>query len=584
MTRREHAITPGLIRRVNRKLVPLMAKRNIPVKLERPIISISFDDFPQSVMENALPQLDEYDWKATFYVAAGLEGKTNHLGRHFDAEDIQTLVKDGHEIGCHTYNHVNILEVSNEAIQKEIEDNAHALGKIGVPPLKSFAYPYGEANAAQKRHLETGFTAMRGIVPGIHYDTVDLNQINAMKIYSGPDIDKVVRAIESLKERPGWLTLFTHDVRDNPSKFGCTPEDFSRVLKAIKQSGAEVVPIHQTIDLLRKKGKITGGLDQRNKVMMDKSISIIMPTYKRPKGLELALSSLVKQTVDTSDFQIIISDNDPAGSAKPYIDSMIALHKDINITYVHAVKPGVCNARNAAMEKVNGRFLLFIDDDMEAPPDWTQNMIDLLEKYKAGIAFSDVTARMHDKTDPKIQAMIPLFSRTLKEPEGFIDRFLGMGGAALDTAQMTFPNPPFDPALNDIGGEDDVLFHQLREQGVKTVWSPHFSAYEDIPASRATFQYIWKRNFAFGQGPTQLAADRGFKGIFKVIYWMLVGCAQIGVYGFKYGLERLQGKDIAVHSYARLSQAFGKIFWWDGFRPRLYGANSTTEMVKNSAS
>lgn len=309
----------------------------------------------------------------------------------------------------------------------------------------------------------------------------------------------------------------------------------------------------------------------------DKSISIIMPTYKRPKGLERALSSLVQQNVNTDDFEIIISDNDPAGGAKPYIDAMKAAHKDINIVYVHATKPGVCNARNTAMEKYQGRFLVFIDDDMEAPHDWTQNMVDLLLKYNAGIAFSDVTARMHDENDPKISAMIPLFSRTLEDPEGYIDSFLGMGGAALDTAQMTFPDPPFDPALNDIGGEDDVLFYQLKCQGIKTVWSPNFSAYEDVPASRATYEYVWKRHFAFGQGPTQIAADRGWRGSFKVIFWMLVGMAQIGIYSAKYLLYKLQGRDTAIQPYARLSQAVGKVFWWSGFRPQLYGTNTTTE-------
>jgi len=582
MTRREHAITPGLPRRISRRLVPLMTKREISFQLDRPIISISFDDFPQSVMENALPLLNQQDWKATFYVAAGLEGTTNHLGRHFEASDITTLLEQNHEIGCHTYNHVNIIEISDNVIDKEIKDNAQALEALNVPPLQSFAYPYGETNTKRKRYLESRFTAMRGIVPGIHHNKADLNQIKSMQIYHGPDIDRAITAINSLKSNPGWLTLFTHDVRENPSSFGCTPDDFARVIQAIIESGAVVLPIQRAIDVIQSTHNGATVIKRDNLMTWDQGISIIMPTYKRPKGLSCALSSLVKQSVNTPNFEIIISDNDPLGSARPYVEDMITAHTDLDIIYVHAIKPGVCNARNTAMEKFRGRFLVFVDDDMEAPSDWVQNMVDLLLKYDAGIAFSDVTARMHDESDPKIKAMIPLFSRTLLEPEGFIDDLLGMGGAALDTSQMTFPNPPFDPALNDIGGEDDVLFHQLKMQGVKTVWSPNFSAYEDIPQSRATFKYIWKRNFAFGQGPTQLAADRGVKGIPKVIFWMMVGCAQIGLYGLKYLLYKLQGKDTAIQPYARLAQAVGKIFWWDGFRPRLYGANATTETAKDS--
>jgi len=252
MTARKHAITPGLTRRIVRRLTPLLARRDIKFKLNQPIISISFDDFPQSVMDNALPLLDEHQWKATFYVAAGLEGITNHLGRHFDAKDIKKLVAEGHEIGCHSYSHINILEVSDDDLKKEIDLNAAALEALGVPPLTSFAYPYGETAKMQKQRLETQFSNMRGIMPGMNYNKADLNQIKSMQVYNGADIDRAIKTIKSLDEKPGWLTLFTHDVRSQPSEYGCTTDDFMRVCEAITQSGAEVLPISRAVDLIQK--------------------------------------------------------------------------------------------------------------------------------------------------------------------------------------------------------------------------------------------------------------------------------------------------------------------------------------------
>jgi len=319
-------------------------------------------------------------------------------------------------------------------------------------------------------------------------------------------------------------------------------------------------------------------IEDKHKAMdWDDGISIIIPTYKRPKGLDVALNSLISEKVSAPKFEIIVSDNDPNGGAKDYVTALSATYKSPEVIYVHAKEPGVCNARNEAMAVARGRFLVFVDDDMESTPGWVQKMVDLLLKYEAGVAFSDVTARMHDTNDPKLSAMIPIFSRTMDRPEGLITKFLGMGGAALDTSRMKLPNPPFNPAFNDVGGEDDFLFHQLETQGVKTAWSPDFSAFEIIPESRATGSYIWKRNFAFGQGPTQLAADRGIKGIPKVLYWMAVGAAQTFVFGAQYIIYSIMGHPKAIQRYARLSQAVGKIFWWDGFRPRLYGSNSTTE-------
>jgi len=215
MILREYGISDSLTRRVWRKVVPHFATRHLNFKLDRSVISISFDDFPKSVMENALPLLDQYGWKASFYVAAGLENTTNHLGLHFNRNDLLLLQEQGHEIGCHTYNHLNITELSEL--------------------------------------LENDFSSMRGIMRGIHYNKADLNQVKSVPIYSGPEMSQTLNYINSLRDKPGWMTLFTHDIRENPSEWGCTPEDFATALAAIQASGAIVMPIQKTIDFLKGK-------------------------------------------------------------------------------------------------------------------------------------------------------------------------------------------------------------------------------------------------------------------------------------------------------------------------------------------
>lgn len=259
MMHREYGITGSFGSRIGRKIIPHFAKRTLSFQLERPIISISFDDFPKSVMENALPLLDKYNWKATFYVAAGLERTTNHLGLHYDRDDLQKLEQSGHEIGCHTYHHLNIREISESRVTSELDSNAKSLKTLGVKsPLQTFAYPFGETSIARKKQLSNRFASMRGIMRGVHYNKVDLNQIKSVPIYTGPNMPQTFGFIESLSRKPGWLTLFTHDIRDNPSEWGCTPKDFENVLAAIHESGAIVMPIQGTIDFL--KGENNGAI------------------------------------------------------------------------------------------------------------------------------------------------------------------------------------------------------------------------------------------------------------------------------------------------------------------------------------
>ena len=247
----EYGVSNKLDRRIGRKLIPFFGRRMMHFKIDRPIVSISFDDFPKSVMKAALPMLDEFDWKATFYVAAGLENITNHLGLHYSRHDLVKLRNEGHEIGCHTYHHLNIAELSARRVSEQILSNAKGMKALGHnEKMGTFAYPFGETSISRKKQLASSFASQRGIMPGIHYNKVDLNQVKSVTIYSGDTLQTTFKYIESLEKTSGWLTLFTHDVRENPSEWGCTPEDFQKVLNLIHKTGAVVLPIQRAIDFL----------------------------------------------------------------------------------------------------------------------------------------------------------------------------------------------------------------------------------------------------------------------------------------------------------------------------------------------
>jgi len=58
--------------------------------------------------------------------------------------------------------------------------------------------------------------------------------------------------VDKLKTSPSWLILFTHDVRENPSEFGCTHSDFMKIVKAVENSGAEVLPVADVLSKLQE--------------------------------------------------------------------------------------------------------------------------------------------------------------------------------------------------------------------------------------------------------------------------------------------------------------------------------------------
>jgi len=71
---------------------------------------------------------------------------------------------------------------------------------------------------------------------------------------------------------------------------------------------------------------------------------------------------------------------------------------------------------------------------------------------------------MPNKDDPLNPFMEPFFARIADAPEGYITQCLGTGGCLLDLSLCNMPSPAFNPIHNETGGEDDALFHHLKNQ------------------------------------------------------------------------------------------------------------------------
>jgi len=218
-------------------------KSTLPA-LKKSIISFSFDDCPKSAFTHGLPLLEAEGWRATIYVACGLCDTTNHLGLHMSETDIIDAYSNGHEIADHTFSHISSNDVDLNVYMADIERNQLALQKLGIPQSRHFAYPYGHVSPPLKKALRTRFETLRGVVTPTTA-TQDANLLWATRVYSNDSIEIALEKITQAVTTPQWLHLYTHDVRDEPSKFGCTEDDFRTVVNAVKASGLEVMTVDQ---------------------------------------------------------------------------------------------------------------------------------------------------------------------------------------------------------------------------------------------------------------------------------------------------------------------------------------------------
>jgi glycosyltransferase involved in cell wall biosynthesis len=89
-------------------------------------------------------------------------------------------------------------------------------------------------------------------------------------------------------------------------------------------------------------------------------LSILIPTYKRPELLGIALESVVAQTRHAD--EVIVVDNDPAESAS---DTVKSFHGRVpNLKYIpSSTKQGASYSMNIAAQAATGEWLVYLDDD-----------------------------------------------------------------------------------------------------------------------------------------------------------------------------------------------------------------------------
>lgn len=240
--------------RVENRLSRHFCATPFTLRNQQPIVSFTFDDFPESAASTGVPILDRYDAKATFYVAGGEVDKWSGHWQGARAETIVDLHRRGHEIACHTFSHVRTPDLDAKRLAREIEENRRYL--LGLDPsmrIENFAYPYGLGSVSRKNQLARTFQSSRGIIPGINSGTVDLQYLRSTPLINGLiDGDSVDRALDELAVGNGWLIFYGHDVAAEPSPFGCTPELLRHALDAAAKRN---IAIETVASALRAAGR-----------------------------------------------------------------------------------------------------------------------------------------------------------------------------------------------------------------------------------------------------------------------------------------------------------------------------------------
>jgi GT2 family glycosyltransferase/peptidoglycan/xylan/chitin deacetylase (PgdA/CDA1 family) len=161
----------------------------------RPVL-LTFDDCYESVLEHALPVLESHGIPAVAFAVTGRIGGANDWGRSpgrsqlalLDADGLRRLVRGGVEIGAHSRTHQQLPRAGAAELADEVSGSCEDLGRIGLGPVRLFAYPYGESDEQVRTAVESaGCHAAFTVEPGLVRPGVDPYRIPRIEILRGDE-------------------------------------------------------------------------------------------------------------------------------------------------------------------------------------------------------------------------------------------------------------------------------------------------------------------------------------------------------------------------------------------------------------
>lgn len=230
-------------------------------------------------------------------------------------------------------------------------------------------------------------------------------------------------------------------------------------------------------------------------------IVVCIPTFKRPGMLEATLRSLAAQTT-ARQFAVIVIENDGGGRAGATHAAMLMAGGLIDGMVIVEPRQGNCKAYNAGwrcalsrMPKL--RYILGIDDDELAEPQWLEAHVTAAETFGADIQGGSVKPEFEDHAKQWLEAH-PVFrshySRSGEVPMLYSSANYLIRRHVLERLGFPFLDEQFDYT----GGGDSDFFRRARAAGFRFRWVQEAAMRETMPLRRSETDWISARSYRNG--------------------------------------------------------------------------------------
>jgi glycosyltransferase involved in cell wall biosynthesis len=233
-------------------------------------------------------------------------------------------------------------------------------------------------------------------------------------------------------------------------------------------------------------------------------ISVVIPTYNRPRTLRLCLEALAAQSFPPGELEVLVVDDGGRGAAARLART---LRLPLRLAFLRLdVNQGPAAARNRGIREARGEVVAFLDDDCLPGRNWLRDIAAffrshptaqvLLGGYDLSAAGNPVRRTYYEMSRLANETRVARRAGVGGED---LALFFGSGNAALRREFLRAWSPVFDESLRAM--EDRDLYRRLRAGGVPIFFR------EDIRVThlcRSDPLAFFRRFFGYGRGRARI--------------------------------------------------------------------------------
>lgn len=118
--------------------------------------------------------------------------------------------------------------------------------------------------------------------------------------------------------------------------------------------------------------------------LQEPMVSVIMPAYNVDRYVRRAVESIQHQTFE--DFELLAIDDGSSDRTGQILDTIA--ERDVRVSVFHTENGGAPAARNLALERARGKYIMFMDADDWTEPHMFEDMVQFAEKNRLELAIS----------------------------------------------------------------------------------------------------------------------------------------------------------------------------------------------------